>query len=430
MGSKALARQSQANAQRAADAAAQGQSQEQAIERQRADLENYLGSDGAAPPIVEGFDTYYTFTSVGSKKGQARMMGANVQRWNTEMQRAYDLAAAGNMEEANQIKAGIESEYAAYQQSMTGKAGDKAAKRFGTIGTSTFDRNTAGRAARSPLAQSMSDLVKDSRALMDPESDTSRRFKDALTAGALAETDAAQLSAERTIATQERTSRRQLRDAQLGGTVKGGLVSALALRNSERFAAMNAEVASEAGARRAQIYGEAARFYEQFKREWATNTVAAAQAYLANASGFRDNYRMMQIDLVKTIAGVWSNQSSNSASMASAFRQAEATEARAKSAMIGSIASSAMSAAGGFMKCWVADELFGVNDVKTFFARYWCQHNPRNPFVRLYGRFGRGWADFLRAHPWAKPLVAPVWELMAVLGAHEWAGEIAGGRAR
>jgi len=63
--------------------------------------------------------------------------------------------------------------------------------------------------------------------------------------------------------------------------------------------------------------------------------------------------------------------------------------------------------------CWVADELFGVNDMRTWLARAWCYAHPDHPFVQRYRAEGREWAAWLRANPWAKPIVQPTWEWMA-----------------
>lgn len=67
--------------------------------------------------------------------------------------------------------------------------------------------------------------------------------------------------------------------------------------------------------------------------------------------------------------------------------------------------------------CWVADELFGPDDIRTILARMWCLAHPEHPFVRRYTREGRDWATWLRHNPWAKPAVEPTWTWMAEQGA-------------
>jgi hypothetical protein len=66
--------------------------------------------------------------------------------------------------------------------------------------------------------------------------------------------------------------------------------------------------------------------------------------------------------------------------------------------------------------CWVADVLFGEWHHMTFSARRWVSLHPRNPWVKLYLRFGAQWAEWLRHRPRAQRLVRPVWVLMAYMG--------------
>lgn len=68
---------------------------------------------------------------------------------------------------------------------------------------------------------------------------------------------------------------------------------------------------------------------------------------------------------------------------------------------------------GGLLGCWVAAELFGERSIKTIAARHFCFRHNRSRLVRFYIRHGRAWAAWLRAHPWAKPLVRPIWSWMA-----------------
>lgn len=68
--------------------------------------------------------------------------------------------------------------------------------------------------------------------------------------------------------------------------------------------------------------------------------------------------------------------------------------------------------------CWVAEELYGIDHPKTHAARRYCATHD-NAFTRLYRKEGRSWASFLAANAWAKPLVKPIWDAMAVIGANE-----------
>jgi hypothetical protein len=68
-------------------------------------------------------------------------------------------------------------------------------------------------------------------------------------------------------------------------------------------------------------------------------------------------------------------------------------------------------AAGAAKACWVAEELYGADDPRTHLARAWVQTHD-TPFTRAYIQHGRAWANWLRAQPWAKPMVQPLWDAM------------------
>lgn len=65
--------------------------------------------------------------------------------------------------------------------------------------------------------------------------------------------------------------------------------------------------------------------------------------------------------------------------------------------------------------CWVADVLYGEGSEPARLARLYANAHD-NWFLRLYRRRGRRWAAWLVAHPWAKPLVRPVWDYMVLRG--------------
>lgn len=66
-------------------------------------------------------------------------------------------------------------------------------------------------------------------------------------------------------------------------------------------------------------------------------------------------------------------------------------------------------------KCWVADSLYGVGSPKAMQARLYANSHD-TLFLRIYGRYGEGWAKWLDNHSWAKPLVRPIWDYMAYKG--------------
>jgi len=97
-----------------------------------------------------------------------------------------------------------------------------------------------------------------------------------------------------------------------------------------------------------------------------------------------------------------------------AGRRAEQAGRRAgQMALTGQIIGSVLGAGGAAaVGCWVAEELYGVDDVRTHLARAWVRAHPQNGFVRLYQRHGRQWARWLAVNPWAKPILRPIWDAM------------------
>lgn len=73
--------------------------------------------------------------------------------------------------------------------------------------------------------------------------------------------------------------------------------------------------------------------------------------------------------------------------------------------------------AGGALLCWVADELFGADDPRAYFARLWCAANYELPFVQHYQTEGPFWAAAVRQYPAIRAAVLPAWEWMAEQGA-------------
>lgn len=69
--------------------------------------------------------------------------------------------------------------------------------------------------------------------------------------------------------------------------------------------------------------------------------------------------------------------------------------------------------------CHVAEELFGVNDMRTHFARFYCAVND-NQFIRTYRKMSRIWAKHLKDNPDKKHIVKPIWEAMAMEGYKEY----------
>lgn len=67
------------------------------------------------------------------------------------------------------------------------------------------------------------------------------------------------------------------------------------------------------------------------------------------------------------------------------------------------------------MSCWVAEELWGKNNLRTYYARKYTI-TISNWWTRLYRKYGEKWAMFLHKYPIFKPLVKPIWLWMARQG--------------
>lgn len=68
--------------------------------------------------------------------------------------------------------------------------------------------------------------------------------------------------------------------------------------------------------------------------------------------------------------------------------------------------------------CWVAEELYGIFDIRTLLARAWVATHDCF-FTRTYRKHGKAWATFLHKHEWLKPIVAPIWDAMWQLQAKQ-----------
>lgn len=65
--------------------------------------------------------------------------------------------------------------------------------------------------------------------------------------------------------------------------------------------------------------------------------------------------------------------------------------------------------------CWVAEELYGKNDIRTHHARLYTMVHD-NFFNRMYKKNGIKWAAFLKRNNWLKPIIKPIWNFMAFKG--------------
>lgn len=76
---------------------------------------------------------------------------------------------------------------------------------------------------------------------------------------------------------------------------------------------------------------------------------------------------------------------------------------------------STSSSGKGGLFCWVAEELYGKDALKTWKARaYVLFHDTW--FTRLYKEHGQQWAEWIRDYPVLGTVVKPIWNYMAKIG--------------
>lgn len=91
-------------------------------------------------------------------------------------------------------------------------------------------------------------------------------------------------------------------------------------------------------------------------------------------------------------------------------------ETKSSAGLVPALGGLASAGAGLAALCWVADELYGEGSTKAHLARLYAS-NHDTLFIRVYRKYGKGWAKWLKKHPWAKPFVAPIWDGMVIKGA-------------
>lgn len=220
-------------------------------------------------------------------------------------QQAYDAAKSGDYEAADQlrkqaddlIKSGNFNEN--FDQSGMKNLGLQFAtgEKFDPLADT---QGAANEALGSASGMLVGGVVNQARQMMDPASAESMRFKDSLTSGAIAAVDNSRDKAVRALGSEERGAARSMRDAsmQWGGASQTVKMAAVAARSGERFAGVRADIEGDVAAQKAQIYGDAAKMYESFRMDLATNAASLASAWVNDQSGVRDNFRSIHNNLV------------------------------------------------------------------------------------------------------------------------------------
>lgn len=144
--------------------------------------------------------------------------------------------------------------------------------------------------------------------------------------------------------------------------------------------------------------------------------LASQQALMRTAAGGMQN-AVAQASHNADIAS--QKQAANKASELAAQEQALFQRRQANRQFVMDLSEAGGKAAGavisGIAACWVAVALWGECE-RTQMARLHVRLS-HGRFYDAYRKHGRAWAAWLDRHPWAKPLIAPIWYYLA------WQGE-------
>lgn len=296
----------------------------QAAERNLAYQEQIVGTPeqaagelgGAAPGVQPYLGRYQLDESyVTQLKGvpylDATLFERNLGTANTLMEQAQAAAVAGNFEEAERLKQQAAGGITAGNIGILASAGQmEPAFRF-VESPEMIGRSRLG----SPMAQTVGGLVLQGREFLDPESETSTRFKRSLTEGG-----------ERAIAAESRGAQRSARDAMLArGSARNPYAEqAVAARTAEGFATA-----------RADLHSEANQYFESFSRQFAMDTTNFAQSWLRNQGELRTEHQAALNDLANQSVGLRMRSSEMSWEMA---RESQRQQGSGTGQAIGQIA--------------------------------------------------------------------------------------------
>jgi hypothetical protein len=164
----------------------------------------------------------------------------------------------------------------------------------------------AWRDLQSPSALLVGARVAEARQMQDPNSEMSQRFMHNMTDDAIAELSQAEDEAHDALALAERESARSSRDfAGAAGSMRSfGAEQAQRERSAERFGMGHALTRQQTAVAKAKVYGEAARYYNEFRTAYADSALAAAENWVNNQSFVRDSFRQLQMTAATALMGV------------------------------------------------------------------------------------------------------------------------------
>jgi hypothetical protein len=259
--------------------------------------------------------------------------GGKVTEANSLMEQALAAARSGDRGAADEFKAQAEAllEGAPTYSAVRGRK-KKSWHITGGVETSSSD---VPEALQSTTGMTMGELVYQGREFLDPESRTSQRFMESLTAAPIAQVEAGREAGMRSLATGERGAVRQQRDFGMarGGLRQPGQEAAIAARTGEQFAGQRASFESQTSAQLATIKGEAAKFYEGFSRQFSASVLDAADEWVSRRAEVEDSFRdrIANLSVVSAqISGQFAGNMIQSANTAMAsYSQRKAAEAAA-----------------------------------------------------------------------------------------------------
>ena len=329
---KAVARISEATAQAQLNT---GERRRVAAEEQLRIGERLLGTDAQVEGNLGGpseaevpFIQRYQLNSALADAVEANSLGTkaggslqnDVNEANKILERAQAAAASGDLEGANQLRAEAQQYLDGQIRGLGARNAGAAANLFALV----TDPDLAARSQlSSPLAQTAGTLVRQGREFLDPNSETSLRYKASLTT-----------NAQRSITASERGALRRGRDL---GLARG------AARNAYADRAFDQRVREGSAFQRAQVETEAARAFEDFSRGFAERTAAFGQAFLANQSGIREQFQS-SLDALLTSSAQLSNAAADRVTAANAA--AAGSRSEIQGAGLGALATILSSAAG------------------------------------------------------------------------------------
>jgi hypothetical protein len=226
-----------------------------------------------------------------------------------ELYRAFDLVDKGKTEEGLKVKREAEAKLAKMGLSIEVLRDLGEGKKTAAVDLKRKISNElrAGfKDLQSPTAQLVGRRISEARDLQDIHSGTSQRFIHSMIDDPLHELSQAEDEAHDVLALSERESARSARDftGMQGNMRSFGAEQAVKARSAEKFGTAHALTRQQTAVAKAQVLGDAARYYNQFRTAYADSALAAAENWVNNQSFVRDSFRQLQMTAATALAGV------------------------------------------------------------------------------------------------------------------------------